>query len=300
MRNWNAYLRLVRPANIITAFADILAGFGIAAVPTIAIYPNLIWHFISLLLLLLITTASLYGGGIVFNDVCDADLDRYERPERPIPMGIISKKNAILLSIVLWLLGIIAAFFVSMTTGFLAIAVMILSIIYDAYLKHYSWLAAFNIALCRAINLLVGISVVTIKLIMYWPLMWIPFAFVCGVSFISQEEVHALNKKKLVIALLFYIITILILLFLLTLPGFRVLSALPFLIIFSLTILLSIARAIKFHDAHHIQNAVKIGIIALILLDATLAAGFASWWYGIIIVLLIPITILAAKKFAIT
>ena len=34
---------------------------------------------------LLVATATLYAGGIVFNDYFDRTLDAVERPERPIP-----------------------------------------------------------------------------------------------------------------------------------------------------------------------------------------------------------------------
>lgn len=74
-----AFLELMRPANIVTAFADILAGFAVAGGvisftgETSLITPDgLGW--------LLLSTFGLYGGGVVFNDVFDAELDAKERP----------------------------------------------------------------------------------------------------------------------------------------------------------------------------------------------------------------------------
>src|SRR5690625_6499540 len=81
-----AALELMRPANIITAFADILAGFaaagGVLALTSSGfdLEPDGVgW--------LLLATFGLYGGGIVFNDVFDASIDAEERPERAIPSG---------------------------------------------------------------------------------------------------------------------------------------------------------------------------------------------------------------------
>ena len=71
------YLELVRPPNVATAVADVLAGYAIAGLG----HPSrLAW--------LLLATAALYAGGIVFNDYFDRALDAAERartadPQRP-------------------------------------------------------------------------------------------------------------------------------------------------------------------------------------------------------------------------
>ena len=78
MHGYRGYLELVRPANVATALADVLAGYAVAGLGN----PGLGW--------LLLSTACLYAGGVVLNDVFDRDLDRIERPERPIPSGRVS------------------------------------------------------------------------------------------------------------------------------------------------------------------------------------------------------------------
>ena len=106
-----AYLQLMRPANIITAIADILAGCAIAIsfkhqsdsltfIPT-----EIIW--------LILSTIGLYGGGVVFNDVFDAKLDAIERPERAIPSGRASKTGASILGLILLAFGVLTAWQVS-------------------------------------------------------------------------------------------------------------------------------------------------------------------------------------------
>lgn len=89
-QSWRGYFELMRPANIVTAWADILVGF--AASGSGIIFTKLIngdANFAVLIPLgwLLLATTGLYGGGIVFNDVFDADLDAKERPNRAIPSG---------------------------------------------------------------------------------------------------------------------------------------------------------------------------------------------------------------------
>src|SRR4051812_25856310 len=96
-------LTMARPANIITAHADILAGY--AAANTVDLR-----H----LTLLLIATTGLYGGGIVWNDVCDAEQDTIERPERPIPRGVVSRSTAALFGGLLLSGGVAAAWSASL------------------------------------------------------------------------------------------------------------------------------------------------------------------------------------------
>src|SRR5690606_33216233 len=99
MNSFIAHLRLMRPANIITAIADILAGFAVSGAAVQLLSPGneesmnlwipLMW--------LILATIGLYGGGVVFNDVFDAELDKKERPERPIPSGRASVRSASIL-----------------------------------------------------------------------------------------------------------------------------------------------------------------------------------------------------------
>ena len=61
---------------------------------------------------------------MVFNDVFDSELDQVERPERPIPSGLISKSGATIWASVLLLGGVLCALLVNTTpSGILAIAI---------------------------------------------------------------------------------------------------------------------------------------------------------------------------------
>src|SRR5579883_1549565 len=265
MQKLIAVLRLLRPANIITACADILAGFGVAGLPI---------NSLNSLFLLLLTTMCLYGGGVMLNDVCDAELDKKERPERPIPRGIVSKKEASFIAFGLIILAILFASFVSLTSGILALSIAVLSIIYDAYTKHSLWLGPLNMGLCRGFNLLLGMSIVESALQNNWLLMVIPLIFIAAVTFVSKEEVYGGKKQLLLLSLVLYIITIVAVLLLPTMTDFHFLSALPFLIVFALLILYSLSKAIQTPQPEKIKKAVKMGIIGLILLDAAIAAGY--------------------------
>ena len=49
---------------------------------------------------------ALYAAGMVLNDVCDVELDRRERPERPLPSGDVSVAAAALAGVALLAAGV--------------------------------------------------------------------------------------------------------------------------------------------------------------------------------------------------
>ena len=118
----------MRPANIVTSVADVIAGICISGFLT---EENLSGFFLVPVLLLCISTIGLYGVGVVFNDVFDAALDKVERPERPIPSGVISIKEASLLGGLLLLSGIITAFLCHGVSGFIACMIAVAALVYN-------------------------------------------------------------------------------------------------------------------------------------------------------------------------
>jgi len=135
------YLTLMRPANLVTAVADILAGASVAAAVTGSLDGNAGW--------LALATVGLYGGGVVFNDVFDVDLDRIERPERALPSGQVSLSSAVTLGGMLLLVGVLLSSLVSSDSGAIALAVAVLALVYDARAKHHPLFGPLVMGMCR-------------------------------------------------------------------------------------------------------------------------------------------------------
>ena len=80
-----AWLRLARVSNTPTVVSDTVAGAVLATtaaeVATVA--------------LVAVAMALFYTAGMILNDVLDLEVDRRERPERPIPSGAVSRQAAI-------------------------------------------------------------------------------------------------------------------------------------------------------------------------------------------------------------
>ncbi len=297
-----AYLQLTRPANVITAIADIWAGFAIAGawdyMATNWIYGdqqfwwNLLW--------LSLSTIGLYAGGVAFNDVADADLDANERPERPIPSGRASKKAAFWMSSLLLVFGVICAFQVNPIAGFLAIAVAACAVLYDYWGKHQRILGPINMGLCRSGNLLLGISVAPEVLEKIWPIGLLPLIYVAAITMISRGEVHGKNRKALFVGGGMYasIFVAIFGLAYLESPGY--LQVIPFLALLGYMIFPPLAKAIRTQEPKFIGKSVKAAVISLIIVNASLASAFSGWPIGIVVLLLLPISLWLAKKFAVT
>src|SRR5260221_5161314 len=90
--------QLLRLPNVFTAFGDILLG-------TLVTGALLAQPLASGLLLA--ASGCLYCSGMVWNDFFDLDVDRMERPFRPLPSGKIAKRTAGLLAAILLLFGVV-------------------------------------------------------------------------------------------------------------------------------------------------------------------------------------------------
>jgi 4-hydroxybenzoate polyprenyltransferase len=296
VKKTSGYLRLMRPANIVTSIADVLAGVAISGY--FVNQANQIQHLVPVLLLCL-STVGLYGGGVVFNDVFDAELDRVERPERPIPSGLISKKEATALGTTLLSAGIILAFFVSTIAGVLAFCIMVSALVYDKAGKHHRLLGPVNMGLCRGLNLLLGISIIPLALHGQWLLAVIPIIYIASITMISRGEVHGGSKVTLYTASLLYAVVLMAILYFSFLKG-NLLFTLVFLLPFAWMIFKPLLTAIEEPVGKNIGKAVKAGVLALILMNAAWAAAFGALYLAIVIVILLPLSLKLARLFAVT
>ncbi len=293
MKRLIGFLRLTRPANIVTAISDILAGAAIAG------FTGGMLELPSVLLLI-VATIGLYGGGVVFNDVFDAALDRVERPERPIPSGLISEKEGALLGSLLLIIGVVAAFALSFyPSGVIALATAIAALIYDKWGKHHSFLGPLNMGICRGLNLLLGMSLVPAMMYQYGYLSIVPIVYIAAITMISRGEVHGGKSNTILFAAFLYLIVNATILFVSCKQGHFV-YALFFVLIHALLIYPPLVRAFREPIGKNIGKAVKAGVLALIVMNASWAAAFDALFLGLMVALLLPVSILLAKLFAVT
>lgn len=290
------FLKLARPANLVTAVSDILAGIAISG---ILLTTALDWELSKAILLLSLSTIGLYGGGIVFNDVFDIKVDRIERPERPLPRGVISLQSATIYGILLLGLGIIFAFLVNQTAGIIAILTSISALVYDKWGKNNTWLGPPNMGLCRGFNLLLGVSILPEMVFELWYLAFIPIIYISAITMISRGEVSGSSKTPLQVAAFLYALVISMIV---TFSYFKstLLTAIIFLLLFAYFIFKPLRKAIAEPSALFIRTSVKAGVIALILMNASWAAAAGSFPLALIITALLPFSMWLSKHFSVT
>jgi 4-hydroxybenzoate polyprenyltransferase len=247
---------------------------------------------------LCLATIGLYAGGVVLNDVMDAALDKIERPERPIPSGVISRGQAIVLGTYLLLVGVLAAFTIGRITGYLALGIALSSLVYNKWSKHLSW-GPVNMGLCRGLNLLMGISMVVPVLYDYWWMGLIPVVYIAAITTISRGEVHGGNIRTLRLAAICYAL-VYGAMFTLAAINEHLMIASPFIVLFIIMINRPLFIAMKDPSGPNIGKAVKGGIIALIAMNAAWVAVFSTAPHALLVLILLPISLLIARAFAVT
>jgi 4-hydroxybenzoate polyprenyltransferase len=287
------FFRLTRPANIVTAISDILAGIAISGffLSNNADYSSVVW--------LVLSTIGLYGGGVVMNDVFDADLDAVERPERPIPSGLILRGEAGALGLTLLVVGVFIAFLVSTLSGIIAFCTAVAAVVYNRYSKHHPVIGPLNMGLCRGLNLLLGVSIVASQVESFWYLAAVPIIYIAAITMISRGEVHGGKALTIIFAGILYLLAMGSVLYVASNHD-TLFSTLAFVLLWALMVFLPLKNAASRPEGKFIGRAVKAGVLALILMNAAWAAAFGLPYLAVIIMLLLPISIMLAKVFAVT
>ncbi len=289
------YLQLVRPANVVTSVADVVAGIalsGVLSIWNVEIYGlHVFW--------LCLSTMGLYAGGIVFNDVFDTELDAVERPERAIPSGKISIKAAVIFGVILFAIGVFSAFMVSVLSGVLAIVIVLFCSLYDKFGKHHSFFGPINMGLCRGVNLLLGISILAEAVHIWYGLAVFPVIYIAAITMISRGEVHGGNKSVLYLAGLLYLLVSAGQLYMAHISDTLYLTAL-FVALHLFLVFKPLLKAIQNPIGSNIGKAVKAGVLSLIVMDAAWVSVSGNIYLAVLVLLLLPVSMFLARYFAVT
>jgi 4-hydroxybenzoate polyprenyltransferase len=294
IKRFKPYLQLIRPPNLLTAMSDIWAGIALSA---FIIEGNEI-YFLPVILLSL-SAVFLYAGGVVMNDVFDAELDQKERPERPIPSGRILKSAAATFGMILLAIGVLLALIQSLLGGLFALLIAIAAVVYDKWGKPHPVFGPINMGVCRGLNLLLGMSVLPMSILSWGWVAIVPVIYIAAVTMISRGEVYGGKRSSITAAFVFYLLVII----LVAITGFlkdQFIPTLVFLFLFALMVFPPLLKALKEPSGPRIGRAVKAGVLALILLNAAWVAAGAGIGWAVITALLLPLSILIAKYFAVT
>ena len=119
------YLRLTRfHNNLITAFS-VLVGAMVSG--KVSSWERVVFACISALFI--------SAGGNVINDFFDIEIDRINKPSRPLPRGDISPRSALIFSVLLFLTGLFLSFWVRSLSFMFAFVACSLLVAYSYALK---------------------------------------------------------------------------------------------------------------------------------------------------------------------
>lgn len=251
------YFQLVRIPGIFTAFSNILVGFFLVQES----YVNL-----EFIIPLLLTSGFLFLAGMIFNDYFDYELDKKERPSRPLPSGAISKKSAFFLGVIFLIIANISSSLVGFQSLMISFLMTLIILSYDFRLKQIPILGVLSLSTIRFLNVILGASIILfdIQIIQYA----IPIGlFVGGISILAKTETSFSSEKTKFINLILIFATLIYTLIII-LKNFEIIS-LIFLSIFSISVFFPFFSR-KNVDTNQIQKKVTFQLLAIIILDATL------------------------------
>lgn len=125
MNRLTSYLELTRPLNnLITALA-VFIGAWIAGLT----------GSLGNLFLVLLSASFISAGGYAINDYFDLEIDKINKPARPLPQGEIRPKSALVFSFILFMVGIFFSLFIKNIAFILAIIAIALLILYSFKFK---------------------------------------------------------------------------------------------------------------------------------------------------------------------
>ena len=208
--NLKQWLVLTRCSNLPTVWSNVISGWllGMAAViqtPTVVVPSALSGTFFVLLL----GISLLYVGGMILNDVFDYEWDCKNRPERPLPSGLISRSKAKWVGTIILLLGLALSAFSAGRFFKLTFLLTIFILWYDVAHKGNP-LAPVVMGACRALLPMIGFMVATCHGIYELPSTVYVYAAVLGIytyalTWVAKYEVTPHRNSYLIERLLFLI-----------------------------------------------------------------------------------------------
>jgi hypothetical protein len=175
---WRAWLQLARVSNTPTVVSNTVAGAVLASVVA----------EVSTVVVVAVAMALFYTAGMILNDVLDEEIDRVERPERPIPSGVVRRQAAIAAVAALFVVGE-ALLLVEGIEAFLAgLGLVALIVLYDAWHKGNA-LSPVLMGGCRALVYVVAALAVASEVpLEVWTAAAVLLLYIVGLTQVAKAE----------------------------------------------------------------------------------------------------------------
>lgn len=148
MGKLSGFLQLIRPVNCLMMGFAVIVGASLVSHLNSSISSSLFLGFI--------TSFTLTGASMAINDYYDRDIDSINEPNRPIPSGAVSPKEALFFSLALSLIGFITAFETNVPCLMVAVIAWIVSVTYITSGKRTGLPGNFLVSACVVIPFIYG------------------------------------------------------------------------------------------------------------------------------------------------
>jgi geranylgeranylglycerol-phosphate geranylgeranyltransferase len=177
-------LELTRPLNCTIAAVGVAVGALLAGGDVAA----------ASLLQAMAAAAAIGAAGNIFNDIFDLEIDRLNRPDRPLPNGRISIPVAGASGLLLGGVGLVMAARVSLLHLLVASAILLAILIYDRWLKRVAVAGNLVVSLAAAAALPFGGFLGAA-----WSATWVPalFAFLLHLAREVVKDVEDMDGDRL-------------------------------------------------------------------------------------------------------
>ena len=280
------YLQLVRFPGIFTVFSNVLLGFFAVQ--------QLTFDWLSLGFLLA-TSGFLFCAGMVFNDFFDYNIDKNQRPDRPLPSGKIPKKYALYLGLCFLGLANICSVFVGLPTLLVSLCMTGFILLYDIKLKNIPVFGILNLSVIRFLNVILGTTIVALSVDAIQ--IAIPVAIlVAGISILAKTERAQYSKKAEILNLIF-IGAAIFYVNLLAFGGEIIFYVFMGFFVFSIFVPLYFYKE---KNNANIQRKVTFQLLSIIILDAALLSIYSELVYGLVTLILYAPAYLITRKMYLT
>ncbi|MCW4031976.1 MAG: geranylgeranylglycerol-phosphate geranylgeranyltransferase [Candidatus Bathyarchaeota archaeon] len=151
MRKIQGFLRLIRPLNCLMMGIATLIGVLLAGQKFLNVNDLLIVSPLSFM-----TAFTLTGASMAINDYYDREIDEINEPERPIPSGVVSPNEALIVSACLILLGLTSAYLTTFLCLIVGLISLIIFLTYSTIGKRTGLYGNFLVSACVAFPFIYG------------------------------------------------------------------------------------------------------------------------------------------------
>ena len=141
------YIRLIRPSNFFITVASVFVACILAG-GTVGQSAAMLFASVA--------AGVIGGGGMVINDIFDLEIDRINKPSRPLPSGVVSPQAAAIVYSLLTACGLLLNLFLSPFAQSIAVGAVILIFLYSFRLKGIALVGNLAVGLLTGATFIYG------------------------------------------------------------------------------------------------------------------------------------------------